>query len=37
MPTPPAGAGRSSFRMRLDRKQAVYVGPAGTDAEGARS
>ena len=23
--------------LRLDRKQAVYVGPAGTDAEGARS
>ena len=30
---PPATAGGSRSPRRLDRKQAVYVGPAGTDAE----
>ena len=31
--SPPAGAG-SDGSSRLDRKQAVYLGPAGTDSEG---
>ena len=32
--TPRARAGRLVVPLRLDRKQAVYLGPAGTDAEG---